>query len=94
MLAACYDRVALVKGPSFGARFSVLCPFAYLAHYGLVTSRAGRARLYGSGLNPYLIRVSVGCEEPADIARALREGLRAAADEVQRQRAEDSAAVV
>ena len=49
VLAAFYDACggggALLRGPSFGARFSIACPFVFLAHYDLAESPAGRARL-------------------------------------------------
>ena len=31
-LARFYDRLTLPKGPSFGMRNSLICPFIYLAH--------------------------------------------------------------
>lgn len=57
-----YDAVAVMKGPSFGTRFTVLCPFMYLAHYDLVTADEGRAFLASVGLDPELVRISVGAE--------------------------------
>jgi hypothetical protein len=44
-LEAFYDRLRLPKGPSFGMRTTLICPFMYLAHYDLVTTpeRARRA---------------------------------------------------
>lgn len=64
-MRAFYDAVALPKGPSFGLRFSLLCPFLWLSHHDLVTSEAGRKRIREAGLNPDLIRLSVGAE-PAE----------------------------
>ena len=61
-LAAFYDRVALPKGPSFGLRFTLLCPFLWLSHHELVTTPEGRARIQAAGLHPDLIRLSVGIE--------------------------------
>jgi len=74
-LAAFYDCVALPKGPSFGMRTTLLCPFIYLAHYDLVTSEAGRRELAQNGLDPELLRLSIGCEATADIIAALDEAL-------------------
>jgi len=76
-LARFYDRLALPKGPSFGMRTSLICPFLYLAHYDLVTSEAGRATLAAHGLSPNLLRLSVGCEPVEDILAALSEALEA-----------------
>lgn len=79
VLAAFYDATPLAKGPSFGTTFSILCPFLYLAHFDLVSAPAGRAGLRARGLNPFLLRLSVGCEPAGDILAALQRGLDAAA---------------
>lgn len=74
-LADFYDRIRLPKGPSFGMKTTLICPFIYLAHYDLVTSESGRAELAASGLDPELLRLSVGCEPVDDIIAALDEAL-------------------
>lgn len=74
-LAEFYDRVRMVKGPSFGAAFSILCPFLYLAHYDLVRSEAGRQHLQAAGLPPELLRLSVGFEDPETLIAVLNEAL-------------------
>jgi len=76
---AFYDAVRLPKGPSFGMTTTLLCPFIQLAHYDLVTSEAGRAELAASGLNPELMRLSVGTEPVEEIIAALAEALDMAA---------------
>lgn len=73
--ARAYDRLRLPKGPSFGMRNSLCCPFLYLAHYDLVTSDVGLARLASFSLNPELLRLSVGTEPLSDIIEALDEAL-------------------
>ena len=75
-LAQFYDRVQVVKGPSFGVNFTLLCPFMYLAHYDLVTSPEGRAKLASLGLDPALVRVSVGPEPYAQIEAVFAEALK------------------
>ena len=70
-----YDRLRLPKGPSFGMTTTLICPFMYLAHYDLVTTEAGRAELAASGLDPDLLRLSVGTEPADDIIGALAEAL-------------------
>ncbi|KXU35223.1 hypothetical protein AXK12_05845 [Cephaloticoccus capnophilus] len=70
-IEAFYDAVSLPKGPSFGMQTTLLCPFIYLAHYDLVTSEAGRRELAASGLEPELLRLSVGCEPVEDLIAAL-----------------------
>ena len=64
-LAEFYDPSGIVKSPSFGTRFTMMCPFMYLAHYELAGNSAGRAQLREQGINPDLIRLSVGLE-PAE----------------------------
>ncbi len=74
-LEAFYDRLRLPKGPSFGMRTTLICPFMYLAHYDLVTSEAGRAELRANGLEPDLLRLCVGTEPVDEIIGALAEAL-------------------
>jgi cystathionine gamma-synthase len=70
-----YDRLRLPKGPSFGMRTTLICPFMYLAHYGLVTTPEGRAELSANGLDPDLLRLCVGTEPADEIIAALAEAL-------------------
>ncbi len=70
-----YDAVPLMKGPSFGADRSILCPFMYLAHYDLVSSESGRARLKSAGIEVDLIRIAVGTEAYADLESAFGKAL-------------------
>jgi len=71
-LADFYDAATVVKGPSFGTNYTLMCPFLYLAHYDLASTEQGRAQLRSWGLNPELIRLSVGEESLEDILAALR----------------------
>jgi len=68
-----FDAVRLPKGPSFGLKTTLLCPFMYLAHYDLVTSQDGLARLARHGINPELLRLSVGTEPVEAILGSLDE---------------------
>jgi cystathionine gamma-synthase len=70
-----YDRLRLPKGPSFGMKTTLICPFMYLAHYDLVTTPAGRAELAASGLDPDLLRLCLGIEPADEIIAALAEAL-------------------
>lgn len=74
-LAAVYDKLRLPKGPSFGMKTTLICPFMYLAHYDLVTTPAGLAELAASKLDPDLLRLCVGCEPVDEIIAALAEAL-------------------
>lgn len=67
-----YDRLELPKGPSFGTEFTLTMPYLYLAHYELVSTADGRAELAASGINPELLRISVGLEDPHEIAEKIR----------------------
>lgn len=72
---AFYDSIEMMKGPSFGARFTLLCPFVYLAHYDLVTSEEGRSFLESVGISPELIRISVGAEPYEEIEAVFTSAL-------------------
>lgn len=74
-LAPFYDRLRLPKGPSFGMKTTLICPFMYLAHYDLVTTPAGLAELSASRLDPDLLRLCVGTEPVSEIIGALAEAL-------------------
>ena len=70
-----YDPARIVKGPSFGTFFTMMCPFMYLAHYDLVGTAEGRRYLQSLNLDPDLVRISVGIEESDDIIEAFSEVL-------------------
>jgi cystathionine gamma-synthase len=70
-----YDRLRLPKGPSFGMKTTLICPFMYLAHYDLVTTPAGLAELAASKLDPDLLRLCCGTEPAGEIIAALAEAL-------------------
>jgi cystathionine gamma-synthase len=70
-----YDKIAVLKGPSFGTRFTLLSPFMYLAHYDLVAEAAGRTFLREVGIAPELIRISVGAEPYSAIEAVFAEAL-------------------
>lgn len=74
-LAEVFDRLRLPKGPSFGMKTTLICPFIYLAHYELATTPAGRAELAANGIDPDLLRLSIGTEPAQDIITALAEAL-------------------
>lgn len=74
-MTAFYDAARCMKGPSFGTRFTLLSPFMYLAHYDLVTCSKGSDQLRQIGIDPDLIRISVGEEPYSDIESAIGEAL-------------------
>ena len=64
-----YDRLALCKGPSLGTTFTLACPFTLLAHYTELDW------VEACGVSRYLIRISVGLEDPEDLWRRLDQAL-------------------
>ncbi len=65
-----YDRLALCKGPSLGTVFTLACPFTLLAHY------AELEWAEACGVSRFLIRLSVGLEDPEDLWGRLDAALR------------------
>lgn len=70
-----YDAIRCMKGPSFGTQYTLISPFMYLAHYDLVTTPPGREFLSGVGINPELLRISVGVEPYAEIEAVFKQAL-------------------
>ena len=64
-----YDRMAFCKGPSLGTVFTLACPFTLLAHYTELDWAES------CGLSRYLIRISVGLEDPEDLWQRLDRAL-------------------
>ncbi|MBN8544635.1 MAG: PLP-dependent transferase [Ignavibacteria bacterium] len=57
-----YDRLRIAQGPSLGTEFTLGMPYFYMAHYDLLKTTEGRKYLSGLGIDPELIRISVGTE--------------------------------
>lgn len=70
-----YDKLQMAKGPSFGTEFTLAMPYMYMAHYDLVSTPAGQEQLKKSGLSPDLLRISVGLDDPAEIAETIEKAL-------------------
>jgi cystathionine gamma-synthase len=66
-----YDQLAVCKGPSLGTVFTLACPFTLLAHYTELDWAES------CGVSRYLIRLSVGLEEPEVIWARLSAALSA-----------------
>ncbi len=56
-----FDALPISKGPNLGTYFSLSCPFTLLAHYQELDWAES------CGVSRYLIRISVGLEEPEDL---------------------------
>lgn len=63
-----YDRMQVCKGPSLGTMFTLACPFTLLAHYRELEWAES------CGVSRYLIRLSVGLEDPAELWARLQLG--------------------
>jgi cystathionine gamma-synthase len=63
--ARVYDALAVCKGPSLGTVFTLACPFTLLAHYNELDWAES------CGVSRYLIRISVGLEDPEDVWQRL-----------------------
>lgn len=70
-----YDALHVMKGPSFGTEFTLVCPFMHLAHYELVTAEEGRRFLRSIGIEPDLVRISVGIEPIGEIIESFGRAL-------------------
>jgi cystathionine gamma-synthase len=70
--ARVYDALAVCKGPSLGTVFTLACPFTLLAHYGELDWAES------CGVSRYLIRISVGLEDPDDLWGRLVDALNVA----------------
>ncbi len=64
-----FDRLEMCKGPSLGTVFSLACPFTLLAHY------AELEWAESCGVSQFLIRLSIGLEEPAELWRRIQRAL-------------------
>ena len=71
-----YNRLEMLKSPSFGTEFSNCCPYVYLAHYSLIQSVEGRVILKHAGLSENLLRLSVGLEPVEEIIETLTDALK------------------
>lgn len=69
---AFYDTIETAKGPSLGTNFTLTSPYVVLAHYEELEWAASL------GVDPDLIRISVGLEETDELVAVFRRALQAA----------------
>ncbi|EXJ95692.1 cystathionine gamma-synthase [Capronia coronata CBS 617.96] len=69
---AFFDALEVQKGPSLGTNFTLACPYAVLAHYVELDWVASW------GVDPDIVRLSVGLEEPDDLTGRIERALKAA----------------
>lgn len=67
-----FDSLETAKGPSLGTNFTLTSPYVLLAHYQELDWAAGL------GVDPDLIRVSVGLEETEELRRIFMQALQTA----------------
>lgn len=67
--AAFYDKLRVCKGPSLGTNFTLVCPYTLLAHYEELEW------VESVGVSRWLIRVSAGLEDAADLIARFDEAL-------------------
>lgn len=67
-----YDTLRACKGPSLGTNFTLVCPYTLLAHYEELDWAAS------CGVSRWLIRVSAGLEDAADLIARFDEALASA----------------
>ncbi|KAI5466528.1 pyridoxal phosphate-dependent transferase [Mariannaea sp. PMI_226] len=67
-----YDTMDIAKGPSLGTNFTLCSPYVVLAHYTELPWAAS------FGVDPDLVRVSVGLEETTELQDTFRKALKAA----------------
>ncbi len=64
-----YDHLRVCKGPSFGTRFTLACPYTLLAHYHDLDWAES------CGVSRWLVRVGVGLEDGGDLVRRFEPAL-------------------
>jgi len=64
-----YDRLRISKGPSLGTNYTLVCPYTLLAHYRELDWAESH------GVSRWLLRISVGMEDSADLRARFGEAL-------------------
>jgi cystathionine gamma-synthase len=68
--ARVFDALPICKGPSLGTVFTLACPFTLLAHYSELEWAEA------CGVSRFLIRISVGLENPEELWQRIEPALR------------------
>lgn len=64
-----FDALRVSKGPNLGTNYTLACPYMLLAHYNELEWAEA------CGVSRYLVRVSIGLEEPEDLLERFEEAL-------------------
>ncbi len=70
-----FDALQIAKGPNLGTNFSLCCPYTILAHFNELEF------VERCGISRYLVRVSVGLEEPESLIPRFWQALERASEE-------------
>jgi cystathionine gamma-synthase len=70
-----FNTITLSKGPSLGTNFTLVCPYAILAHFKELDEVAKW------GVDPNLVRLSIGMEKTDELIKSLKEALDAAQEQ-------------
>lgn len=70
-----FNTINISKGPSLGTNFTLVCPYAILAHFKELDEVAKW------GVDPNLVRLSIGMENTEELLGALKEALKAAQEQ-------------
>ncbi|MGI9240014.1 MAG: PLP-dependent transferase, partial [Verrucomicrobiales bacterium] len=68
-----FDALRVTKGPSLGTNYTLACPYTLLAHYPELDWAES------CGVSRWLVRVSVGLEDPGDLIERFDEALASSA---------------
>lgn len=67
-----YDSLEVSKGPSLGTEYTLACPYTLLAHYKELDWAASL------GVPAHLVRISIGCEDYAELEDTFEKALQSA----------------
>jgi len=73
--AEIYDKLDFPKGPSLGTEFTLIMPYFYLANYDQIKTPEGRKEFTDKGINPDMIRISVGLEPIEELIKRFEYAL-------------------
>ncbi len=72
-----YDNLDLSKGVSFGTEFTLNTPYVQITHArDIASARSQKSLERNTGLNPRMLRVSVGTENPDELIERYSEALK------------------
>lgn len=70
-----FNTIKLSKGPSLGTNFTLVCPYSILAHFKELDE------VSKWGVDPNLVRLSIGMEKTEDLISLIEDALKAAQEQ-------------